>query len=251
MKKTLSYLRWAFYAILVAGIYTFLSLFLFPLAYLLRGPLREWYEGTKVMYGPILFFNWATIILAIFFGTTLYKIILLVLTIFPLLWIFLDDESYLINGDDYGSEIWREQEGIEINTGWQKFIAAYKWGVIRNPAWNMYSIFRTKKGDPTIISEKGYLERNGVSWPLINSAVIKWEDGEGNYTDNNGKCISKKFSIFGKSKIWYEIDNTLYWRYTFAGKKKFLWWEYMEIQLGTNDKRYKIRFKVKNAEMCN
>jgi hypothetical protein len=46
----------------------------------------------------------------------------------------------------------------------------------------------------------------------------------------------------GESKVWYLVENTLYWRYSLAKKIGKFW---IELHLGTNDRRYTVRFKIK------
>lgn len=217
--KLISIIRWAFYAILIAGILTILAYFIFPAAYLLRTPLRKARMGNKIkkaLATPV--------------------------------WIFLDDEVVAKAGDDYGEDWWKYVNNIDVEnaTPWQLFIIAYRWGVLRNPAWNMYQIFKPKQGQKTLIEANGRLTQDG--WPvgLHNFAVLKFEDSLGNYTDNQGEFLSSKFSIFGKSIFWYTIQNHLYWRFSYAGYTAFLK-RFLELHLGTNDRRYTIRFKIKKA----
>jgi hypothetical protein len=216
--KTLSIFRWAFYAIIVAGTFTLLAYILYPVAYLLRNPLR------KARYGKTSFLK----------------------ALATPIWIFLDDKVVELAGDDYGEKWWKTVNGIEVQNlnAWQLFKVAYRWGVIRNPAWNMYQIFKPKKGKKVLVSATGRLLQDG--WPvgLHNFAVLKYEDSNGNYTNNQGEFLSSKFSIFGKSMFWYTIENRLYWRFSYAGYNTFLK-RWIELHLGSNDRRYTIRFKIK------
>lgn len=207
MKKFIAFIRWFFFAAILQTVLIPLSYILYPLAYVLRGFLRKNRPWT-----------------------------------IPL-WIFLDDEN------DYGEWWWLQENGIvleELNA-WQKFKVAYRWSVIRNPAWNQYELFKPKQGELKIISSKGNLARNGVEVPLTDFAVFKWENEAGQYTDNQGEYLSYKFSTLGRSFVWYKVDGTLYWRYSFAGRVKWLN-RWVEVHLGTNNRRYTIRLKIKNPK---
>ncbi len=153
-------------------------------------------------------------------------------------WYYFDDEDGI-----YGSLLWREERGLKEN-----FLAAYKWNALRNPAWNLQASLKPKAhyGDGAqlqrIVSYKGFLTRNGNEVSLPEFAVIKTEDKDGKYTDNFGKYFSYKYSIIGKMFIWYEVDGTLYWRFSKVWKGKRKW---KEIQIGISDKRYLLRYKSK------
>lgn len=211
MEKIFAFIRWFFFAAILQIIIIPLAYVLYPFAYILKDFLRR--------NRP-----WTT----------------------PL-WIFLDDEVVELSGDDYGELWWKQENGIVVEelNAWQKFIVAYRWGVIRNPAWNQYKLFKPKQGEIFIFSAKGKLTKNGVEVPLTDFATFKWENEAGQYTDNQGEYLSFKFSTLGKSFVWYRIYNTLYWRYSFAKKVKCLN-RWVEVHLGTNNRRYTIRLKIKN-----
>ena len=216
MTKLLSYIRWFIIAVLLQIILIPLTYVMYPLAYFLRKQLRHCYYSRNT------------------FKKTL---------VLPL-WIFLDDEVFYGSGDDYGEQWWKNVNNIkiwELNT-WQRFVVAYKWGAIRNPAWNQYQIFKPKTGVKYIVSEEGELSRNGQSITLLNFAVLKYVDKHGQYTDNQGEYLSLRYSTMGESKVWYLVENTLYWRYSLAKKIGKFW---IELHLGTNDRRYTVRFKIK------
>lgn len=216
MKKTISILRWALYSIILQIIIIPLAYVIYPISYLFRKTLRKWYNS----------------------GNKLKQILSI-----PL-WIFLDDEVVKLAGDDYGEQWWKEVNNIkvwELNY-WQRFVVAYRWGVIRNPAWNQYSLIKPKQGVKQLLSQKGELIKDGESLSLLNFAVLKYVNRFGQYTDNQGEYLSLKYSIVGKSKVWYEIGKTLYWRYSLAKQYGNYW---IELQLGTNDNRYTVRFKIK------
>jgi len=216
MTQILSYIRWFIITILLQLILVPLAYVIYPLSYLIRKHLRNWYYSRNT-----------------------FKKILSI----PL-WIFLDDEVVKLSGDDYGEQWWKNANNIkiwELNT-WQRFTVAYRWGVLRNPAWNQYQLLKPKTGRKYIISEKGELFRDGQSLSLLNFAVLKYVDKYGQYSDNQGEYLSLRYSVIGQSKVWYLVENTLYWRYSLAKKIGKFW---IELQLGTNDVRYTIRFKIK------
>lgn len=216
MKKLISYIRWFSIAILLQLIIIPLSYIVYPVSYVFRKGLRKWYYS----------------------GNRLKKVLSI-----PL-WIFLDDEVVKLAGDDYGENWWKTVNNIKISElgSWQRFKVAYRWGVIRNPAWNQYSLIRPIQGNKKIVSEKGNLKRGNIEVSLLNFAVFKYVNLDGEYTDNQGDFLSLKYSILGWSKVWYEIEDMLYWRYSMAKQYGKYW---IEIQLGTNDNRYTIRFKIK------
>jgi len=218
MTKLLSYIRWFIIAVLLQIILIPLTYIMYPLAYFLRKQLRHCYYSRN----------------------TFKKILVL-----PL-WIFLDDEVFYGSGDDYGQQWWKNVNNIKVwELGpWQRFVVAYKWGVIRNPAWNQYQIFKPKDGIKQIVSESGTLVKDGDVVSLLNFAVLKYVDSSGQYTDNQGEFLSLKYSVIGKSKVWYIVGGTLYWRYSMAKKIGKYW---VELHLGTNDRRYTIRFKIKKG----
>lgn len=219
MKKLISFLRWILLALIVPGILTLLAYVLFPIAYLLRKPLRYNYYLNERRFVKCL--------------------------IIPL-WIFLDDESYYAEGHDQGSDWWREAKNLKTATSWQRFKAAYLWGVVRNPVWNMYYLIRPKQEGFELISAKGSLTKNGEPMSLWNFAVLKYVDGHGNYKDNKGPYLSLRYSIIGRSFVWYKSGGRLYWRTSFAGKRFGRW---IEFQAGTNNRRYTIRLKIKNVKV--
>lgn len=216
MKKIISYTRWVLLGVVIPGALALLALLFFPIAYWLRKPLRAG-RNSKL---------WKRIVIP--------------------LWIFLDDDEFERQGHDFGEPWWRAVKGLKTDTPWQKFRAAYLWCAVRNPAWNMYEIIKPKQGEIKIISSKGSLKKNGKYVSLMEFATLKYVDAYGNYMDNKGSFLSLKYSVIGKSKVWYKVGGRRYWRYSFTGKRLGVWWE---IQAGTNDRRYTLRFKVKNPEI--
>lgn len=216
MKKLASYIRWFSIAILLQLIIIPLSYIVYPISYVFRKGLRKWYYS----------------------GNRLKKVLSI-----PL-WIFLDDEVVKLAGDDYGEQWWKNVNNIRVweLSKWGRFKVAYRWGVIRNPAWNQYALLKPKQGTKKIVSEKGNLSKNQEQLSLLNFAVLKYVDSMGRYTDNQGEYLSLTYSVIGKSKVWYKIGKTLYWRYSLAKQYGNYW---IELQLGTNDRRYTVRFKIK------
>lgn len=216
MKKALAYIRWFLIAFILQIVIIPLSYILYPISYTLRNGLRSWYYGDKKIK------KWLSI---------------------PL-WIFLDDEVVRLSGDDYGENWWKTVNKIDVTklNSWQKFVVAYKWGVIRNPAWNQYTLIKPKQGEEIIVSSKGRLTKNGEEVSILEFAVLKFVDNLGQYTDNQGEFLSLGFSIIGESKVWYKVENTLYWRYSIVKQIGNFW---IELHLGTNNRRYTIRGKIK------
>lgn len=218
MKKVWSIIRWVIIAILLQIILIPLSYIIFPASYYFRDKIRGIYYDKKGVL----------------------KILI------SLLWIFLDDEEFERQGHDYGEPWWRKAKGLEINTKWQRFKTAYLWNVVRNPAWNQYTLIKPSQGDIEVIKSNGALINKNMQLSELDFAVLKWVDEEGEYMDNKGHFISNVYSIFGKMFVWYKVQNRLYWRYSFAGKKFNRW---IEVQIGTTDLRYTIRFKIKKGEI--
>lgn len=218
MKKTIAFLRWFTIAVLLQVILIPLSYILFPISYIFRSKLRHYVYNKK--------------------GIIKYLSIIL--------WIFLDDEEFHRQGHDYGEPWWRRAKNLEIDTTWKRFKVAYMWNVLRNPAWNQYTLIKPKQGTKVEVSHKGKLFQKNKKVSIFELAILKWVDKDGNYSDNKGDFISKEHSIFGELFLWYKVDKRLYWRYSFV-KKMFGRW--IELQVGTNDIRYTIRFKIKKGKI--
>lgn len=163
-----------------------------------------------------------------------------------LLWIYYDDEDGI-----YGTDWWREANNYVINSdvAWfDRFACAYQWCALRNPAWNLQSILKPKQGLKKYISLKGSHSKNGnYDISIFDMCVLKYVSKDYTYQDNKGEYLSLVHSIIGSMFVWYEIDKTLYWRYSYAKKGLFgLWYE---IQLGTNDRRFTFRLKIKRVKI--
>jgi len=224
VSKSIAILRWVL-AIIFQLMTVVLSLVFYPLAYVLRDRLRAMRQSNN-------------------------KVIRIVAV--PL-WIFLDDECVELTGDDYGEYWYKLVNDINVDTmtDWELFLVAYKWGAIRNPAWNQHTMIQPNEGIETLVSYKG-ATTSSYWWEF---AVLKWLT-DGKPSDNQGECIAPApYSVFGSAFVWYTAGDRLYWRYSFAGKKFGRW---IEIQIGTTEgkdwknKRYTWRMKLKgtNAKMC-
>lgn len=159
--------------------------------------------------------------------------------LFPF-WIYLDDTEK----HDYGPAWFLKAKGLKIDTWLQRFIASYLWSAVRNPTWNIQSLFKVKSATEhtiTLISWKGELYKNGKIYSNFATAGFKYVDKDGKYMDNSGPFLSVLHSVLGKMFIWTEIDGTLYWRFSKAKISKGKhWWEF---QLGHTSKRYTLRIK--------
>lgn len=150
------------------------------------------------------------------------------------LWLYLDDHG------DYGDDWWRRDNP-------KNFWTAYRWSVLRNPAWNLQNSLRRKKGKPFVISSKGELRRNGKIQPVMTTAVLKYVNLEGDYSDNKGEYLSKYYSVLGDMFVWYKVKDKLYWKYSFAKNVNFLN-RFVELHIGITY-RYTFRFKIKKVEI--
>ena len=165
------------------------------------------------------------------------------------LWYFWDDEDGI-----YGAQYWREAKGITKYNFW----VSYRWCALRNPMWNLHTKLVPIRGDEYYISMKGKLLRNQeADVPLYKVAVLMYVNDDGSYLGNSGDNLSLKYSILGRTFLWFKIKNRLYWRYSFAGKIinwnfkitnffgrviKFPLNLWLEVQLGTG---YRHTFRVK------
>lgn len=154
-----------------------------------------------------------------------------------LLWWFYDDEI---------PEAWHYQNWLKGRK--ETFWRMYQWHTLRNPAWNLQASLKPKQGLKNYVSSKGWHKEDGnYDISVFKLCVLKYVDKNGEYDDLTGDYLSLRYSIIGKMFVWYTIDNTLYWRYSVAKKLfKKIWWE---LQLGTNDRRYTFRLKIKKVKI--
>lgn len=229
MKTLLSYLKWFFQAIIIAGIMTITAYIGYFIAYPLRKFLRKHYDHKPWdFYLGILGF----ILIITFSILNIYILLLLPILLLQMSYYYLDDET------DYGEKWYLKQNNLKLLKGiiyrktskgdwkvagcFRRFLYAYRWSVLRNPAWNMYQITKPEQGIKVVINYAGYLSQNGIPVALSKFGVLKWIDKEGNYTDNQGSYISYRFSIFGTSYLLYDINGKRYWRYSYCKKVKHL-----------------------------
>jgi len=156
-----------------------------------------------------------------------------------LLWIYFDDE------DEFGFDVewWMGDKK-------RNFLTAYKWCALRNPAWNLHTLFLFDKNinihNPVI---KGVLYRDGkpLDFGLYTIANLKYIDENGTYMDNKGEILSSKYSTLGKQFVVFRDYATWkkYWRFSYAGNVYKSFW--VELQLGYST-RPTFRFKIKNIK---
>jgi len=153
-----------------------------------------------------------------------------------LLWIYYDDE------DGFGWDVhwWAKNNNYKRN-----FWTAYKWCAIRNPAWNLHTLFTVRYNSSFIITEeKGIIQKNHkvIKANYRNSCVLKYVSKNGDYMDNKGEYLSLVHSIIGKSFIIFYLNNKKYFRYSFANRLISNIW--VEIQIGWST-RATFRLKIK------
>lgn len=228
MKRSDKIKAWGnvFISLVIVGILVLLTKVLYPIAYVLRKPVR-WYAN-NIWAKFILFPLWPVIML---------------------LYLLLDDTG------DYGNEeeCWRNI-GIYPTNWWKKFLVAYYWSAIRNPVWNCYQyrFFKgvddsprtdyhfskalsygyddlfLKQAAPGKVNEQ--VEVKEIS--AMNRAKLYYRnpDGTKSPSSNAGDYIDLKESIFGNSRFYFKQN----------GK----WWPlitYCAITTKTKLNEYKIR----------
>lgn len=155
-------------------------------------------------------------------------------------WLYLDDKEE----NDYGPKWFIDSSNLQLDTPLQRFWASWKWSAERNPTWNLQGVLKPKhqsEHELKIISATGRVERGGMELDVMSLCGFKYVDETGKYSDNKGDYLSYEYSKLGKMMVWYELDGTLFWRFSFAGLKNNRW---IEIHLGTNEYRYTWRIKV-------
>lgn len=153
-----------------------------------------------------------------------------------LLWIYYDDE--VPDSKDYQSWLKGRKE---------TFWLMYQWHALRNSAWNLQVSLKPKKGLKKVVRSKGYHSRNGnYDISVFEMCVMKWLDENYNFSWYKGKYLSLEHSVIGKMFVWYTIDNTLYWRYSYV--KKIFGKIWLEFQIGTDDHRHKFKLKIKRVK---
>lgn len=154
-------------------------------------------------------------------------------------WYYFDDED-----GDYGTDWFRESLKYGSKTDWWSlFRIAYKWSALRNPAWNLQASLTPNNGEKKLIETFGKATKNGVEVDPFAFAGFKYVDKDGVYKNNIGDYLSLQHSTIGKMFTWYEADDKLYWRLSYANNVVSKLW--IELHLGTNNYRYTFRLKFK------
>ena len=194
----------------------------------------------------VIYFKWFFTIIILALGFILAHIIFPIVYLLKdikivrnkLLWVFYDDE------DEFGFDVdWWMQDKP------RNFWTAYKWGALRNPAWNLHTLFILNNINAIFTKSKGKLTKAGEYFELSfkDSAVLKYEDAYGAYMNNKGIYLSTKYSILGSLYAEFYDSKSLnkYWRYSFAGNiYKSIW---LELQIGYTT-RCTLRLKIKNIK---
>ena len=215
MRKAWCHIRW-FLAVVPFTIISLTSFFIYPLAYLIEKKLPN--------NNP--------------------------------LWWWLDDA---IDNEEEDWLIW-----LDNNGGVADFKTRYKWCAIRNKMWNANMLIKPKCGRINCVENREIitqviqhtLHRNGESLPVDGKCLelgrLKWIDKNGNegWQVNQGVKISRKFTTWGVSEIYYEVDGTLYYRYSRCFVTKILGTQYvLQIKYGTDHKGYLKAFKINKYEV--
>ena len=155
-------------------------------------------------------------------------------------WWFFDDED-----GNYGTDWFRDSLSYGHKTDWVgRFRIAYKWSALRNPAWNLQASLQPKDGVKVLVSSGGSAVKGGIK--VLDPYALcgfKYENENGQYTNNIGDYLSLKYSLIGKKWSWYKVEGRLYWRFSYANELfKNVW---VEWQVGTNNYRYTWRLKLK------
>jgi hypothetical protein len=103
----------------------------------------------------------------------------------------------------------------------QRFILAYRWGVIRNGCWNYIQSKEPKQGE----------------WENVNCKV-----NTGGYTCKTWRNKTK----LGTQSITWEVEGTKYFRYSFT--KKVFGNIYFNFMMGASTDRYLIKLRVFNIK---
>jgi hypothetical protein len=220
MRKLGAYLRWAGTQVLSSIGYGGITVLM------LLVQLLTWnFWGYTINLTSLVFTSWiAFTLLWPFRNTSLRKT--------RPFWFYFDDE------DEFGYDLpWFLPE---MKNGFKK---AWLWAAVRNPMWNLQASLTPKQGSKTLFEIKELTTtRNGVlvgyAYPMANAKFV--DENEKNL-GNKGKYLSLKYSVIGEQKIWYEVDGTLYFRFSKVYKTKNGAWK--ERQYGTSDERHLFRRK--------
>lgn len=148
---------------------------------------------------------------------------------------------------------------LDNNGGRANFWTMYKWHGNRNQMFNLIYKIKPKCGRVHCIENrevfvkviKDDLWRNGnkvnIYGKCLEVAELKWIDKNGNegWQVNQGIKISKQYTTWGVCSYYYEVDDSLYYRYFYCkpinlvGKKVIL-----QIKYGTDHKGFFKTLKI-------
>ena len=168
-------------------------------------------------------------------------------------WFWLDDE---ILSEESNADwlIYKESKGM---------FAWYIWHAFRNSMWNAKELLKPEnarlncKYNNEEIHQIIYNDLTNDGKPIsihgdcISMAGYKWIDKNGNegWQVFSGDYVSKKYSIIGRSVLWYYANDKLYYRHSVAKEimlfgKKY----YFEFKMGASEKRYLLILKLKKCK---
>lgn len=129
--------------------------------------------------------------------------------------------------------------------GEETFWKKYKWHVFRNRTRNLIDLVKPAQGIEVIEEVVTYnLFRNYHALvPGGEFAGLKYvaKKGEDPWQVNSGDVIDFKYSIIGKSFIYYSIGKKLYFRFSYCDIHFNRWFT---IKAGTNKDRFVLTFKI-------
>lgn len=203
-RKLKMYLRWAGNIILIDGLLKLTSMVIY--AWLIY-PLRK---PVRWLWKKQGWYRWIA---------------------FPF-WIFLNDGQ----SNDIGYDWFWRAKGIFPTNAWNRWRLSYLWTGLRNPVWNVYEFIHPKRGE---IENMTILKGDGVD------RILRWNLKDGTYNNNSGDYLNYSEAKLGLCHIEWSIMGVDYFRYTKAlikpiGKYFF----HHELQIGWNNSRPKIRFKL-------
>ncbi len=168
------------------------------------------------------------------------------------LWWWMDDARF----SDIRPSGLAEDFEVFLNGRKETIFLSYEWHM-RNRIQNKYNKHSpTQTGKLRVVKMiSDNLTMNGkkvdqtLSWaPMARLKYWKniFDSEEGSHV-NNGFAISKKYSIFGDGKFWYEDDDkTLFFRYSVLVKYNYLIFKgWRNIVMGTNARGYVSTIKHK------
>lgn len=133
-------------------------------------------------------------------------------------WWFINSDEPTFFDNKFGSDWWREQKGIDLQTKWSRFWAFYRWNAIRNPVYS-FKTYEIRPYNPA--SEK------------YNINLID------NTTNSDGLEFCNKI-IRGFQFCTFYVDGKKQFRISATFK---LLWFYQHFQFGMSDERYLYKIK--------